>query len=176
MSEQKTKHLVDDAILWTFIDPDKLQESEKNHLQNCQICQDRQTSFMQELNEIKHLSQEFLPKPKLNLRPVSITKTVSPVFFRMKNALAYTFMVMICIGGVFGLWPSQNQIIDQVAIEQANTSIETMLNTTDADYQTHMDSILPVTFQYIVDDEFEIMSNPFYDYVFPISTLEVDDS
>jgi len=176
MSVHETKHLIDDTILWTLIDPDKLQINEKKHLQECQLCQDRQASLHQELSEIKQLSREFLPKPKRNLRPVSIEKTVSPVFYRMKNALAYTLMIMICVGGIFGLWPTQNKDIDQIAIEQATESIEEMLQTMEKNQRNGTYSLLPATFQYIVADEFEIMSDPFYDYVFPISTSEVDDS
>jgi hypothetical protein len=177
MSEQESKHLLDDAILWALINPDKLQRNEKIHLQSCQICQDKQASFLHELNEIKHLSKAFLPKTKRNLRPVTIArKSLSPLYFRMKNAFVYAFMIMICIAGIFGLWPIKNQTIDQVAIKEAKTSIENMLGTTEVNYQNGIDSILPVTFQYIVADEFEIMSNPFYDYVFPISTFPVDDS
>jgi len=176
MSVQATKHLNDDALLWTLIDPDKLKASEKRHLQDCPICQDMQTSLQVELNDLKQKSQAFLPKPKRNLRPVSIEKTVSPVFFRMKKSLVYAFMIMICVGGVFGLWPTQNKNFNNLAIEQAKDSIENMLNVTDDTINNGTYSILPVTFQYIVADEFEIMSTPFYDYVFPVSTLSVDDS
>jgi hypothetical protein len=176
MSVQETKHLNDDAILWTLIDPDKLKASEKKHVQNCQICQKKQTALQQELTGIKQLSQLFLPKPKHNLRPVSIEKTVSPAFLRMKKAFVYAFMVLICVGGVFGLWPIQNKSIDHPAIEQAKNSIENMMNVTDYKINNGTYSILPVTFQYIVADEFEILSTPFYDYVFPVSTLSVDDS
>jgi hypothetical protein len=174
MSVQKTIHLNDDAILWNLIDPDKLEASEKMHLQDCKICQDMQTSLQLELDAFKQLSRAFLPKPKRNLRPISIEKTVSPAFFRMKNALVYTFMIMICVGAIFGLWPTQHNNIDKLAIEQTKASIENML--TDDIINNGTYSILPVTFQYIVADEFEIMSTPFYDYVFPVSTLSVDDS
>jgi hypothetical protein len=176
MSTKEKMHLEDDTIIRTLVAPDMLQVNERQHLQNCRMCQDRQTNFQQELNEIKHLCQEYLPKPKRNLRPVSVVKTSSPVILRMKNALVYTLMIMICVGGVLGLWPTQDKTIDTIAIEQASDSIETMLQATDNTNQNGTYSILPTTFQYIVADEFEIMSYPFYDYVFPMSTLEIDDS
>jgi hypothetical protein len=173
MSVQETKHLVDDTILWTLIDPSRLEENDSQHFNKCQICQEKQASFQQELNEIKQLSRKCLPVTTRNLRPVSTQKTVPRVFFRVKNALAYACMIMICIGGVFGLWPTQDKSTDQVAMEQASNFIEEMM---DVNQQNDKYSILPFTFQYIVADEFEVMSNPFYDYVFPISTLEIDDS
>jgi len=176
MSVKKEKQHIDDAILWALIDPDKLQDHEKKHLQECRVCQDMELSLQQELLEIKQLSREYLPKPKRNLRPVSIEKSVSPVLLRIKQSLVYAFMVMICIGGVFGLWPTQDKAIDKIAMEQATSSIEEMLQTIDSKHENGTYSILPATFQYIVADEFEIMSNPFYDYVFPISTLVVDES
>jgi len=177
MSLQQTKHLNDDNILWTLITPDMLQANEKQHFQACPVCRDKQTSLLQELNEINIRSREYLPKPKRNLRPVTIEKSASPVFYRMKHGLVYACMVMICVGGVFGLWPTQKKSpINSVAIEQTQKNIAELLQTMDTNQQTNNDSILPVTFQYIVPDEFEIMSEPFYDYVFPISTQEINDS
>jgi len=176
MSSQKSKHLIDDTILWTLIDPDKLQVNERTHLKECQICQAKQADLKKELSEMRQLACEFLPKPKRNLRPVLIEKTRPLVFLRVKNAFAYALMLMICVGGVFGLWPTQDNAIDQVAIEQETHSIEKMFQELDDNQQNDNYSILPFTFQYIVVDEFEIMANPFYDYIFPISTLETDDS
>jgi len=172
---KQPNHINENTILWTLIDPDRLSAYEKEHLNGCQSCMEKSLSIKNELNELKDLSHRLMPKPRRNLRPITTVQTVSPQLFKLKHALVYTLMLVVCVGGVLGIWPTQEHMRDDVAIEEATQFIQDMRNSPTSNHNGTY-SILPTSLQYIAADEFDIMSNPFYDYVFPITAIAVDGS
>jgi len=169
MSIQKSNCLDENAILLSMVDSGY----QSSHLQECQACMEKQQAIVKELHTLKQLSNDCLPKPRRSLRPVSIVQVNTFQYVRLKQSLVYAMMLLICVGGIFGLWPTQNPQKDQLAMDQATEYIEQV---SENQFYPQKDSILPVSFHYIAADEFEVMNNPFYDYVFPVSTGHVDES
>jgi hypothetical protein len=161
-------HLDEETLLWSLIDKDSIEKDHLKHLKECTECQQKQVDLNHELKRFGCLAREFSPTPRRSLRPVSIVTNHRFVFFQLKNAFVYTLMVMICIGGVLGLWPTQTKHPDELAIKEATQQIEDIL-IQESTWKEQNYSILPDAFQYMIVDEFDMMSIPFYDYVFPIN-------
>ncbi|MBF0452257.1 MAG: hypothetical protein HQK75_16260 [Candidatus Magnetomorum sp.] len=163
----QTNHLNDETILWSMIDAEKIQDIQSKHLNECLSCQKKQSDVINELTELGRLTRQYAPTPRRSLRPVSIAPDLQ--FLRLKRVFVYASMIMICVGGVLGLWPTQYQQRDEIAVQQAKEEIEQLLRPISEDNWTNETySILPDAFRYMVADEFDIMDVPFYDYVFPI--------
>ena len=163
-------HIDENNLLWSLIDEKAIENSHINHLKECSTCQKKQSDLIGELNELGRLAHHYTPTPRRSLRPVATTRN-NLQFLRVKNALVYAMMLMICIGGILGIWPTQNQQTDKIAIIEAKQQIENMF-IPENDWNEKTYSILPDEFQYMVVDEFDLISVPFYDYVFPVNIPE----
>ncbi|KPA10059.1 hypothetical protein MHK_009761 [Candidatus Magnetomorum sp. HK-1] len=174
--QNKAKHLNDDIILWTLVDPENTHSDSQTHLMECTLCQQKQAELNNDLTKLGQLARQYVPEPRRTLRPV-LVPTVRKQFFRLKNALVYVMMLMICIGGVFGLWPTQKQQLDEVVMQQTKVHIDSLNNQFFMDnLRLDIYSILPNEFQDIVIDDFNITEDPFYDYFFQIEDSVIESN
>jgi len=163
--KSKSKHLNDDEILWTLVESKDHNKDQEKHLMGCKLCHEKQTSINNELNQLGTLARQYAPKPRRSLRPVLITQNVNTSYRQMKKTFVYVVMFIICIGGVFGMWPSQTQKIDSIVMEQAKTKIDSLINPYIEDsFQIDNYSILPNVFKYIIVDDYNNSEDSFYDY------------
>ena len=115
--KDNSMHLNENQLLVSMIDESDLSEDVKGHLDACQICQEKKTAFMSELENLGKTAKDFTPMPRLKpvlpLRESRHSSFHLPVF---ASGIA-VFLIIACLLSFALFTDSSKQITVQLATE-----------------------------------------------------------
>lgn len=115
--KDNSMHLNEDQILVSMIDESDLSEDGKGHLDTCQICQEKKTALISELENLGKTVKDFAPmphhKPVLLLPESQYFNLRLPVF---ASGIA-VFLIIACLVGFTLFTDSSKQITGQFTTE-----------------------------------------------------------
>ncbi len=116
MKENRT-HLNEDQILLSLVDENDLSDDAKGHITACQVCREKKTALMSELENLGEIAKDFAPLTRK--KPVLVSrKSWHSVLRRPMFASGFAVIfIAVCLLGLTLFIDSSKQITARLSTE-----------------------------------------------------------